>query len=71
MSLEASQNYTNSALRVGDADPYPQRLIGEFIGTVVANDWVNKSTSTLILKVHEHALERLCRASLPLTVSLT
>ena len=56
MSLEACRNYTNSALRVGDTDPYPQRLIGEFIGTVAANDWVNEEYKHLILKVHEHAL---------------
>ena len=49
-------NYTNSALRIGDVDPYPQRLVGEFIGTVVSNDWVNKEYKHIILKVHEHAL---------------
>jgi dihydroorotate dehydrogenase electron transfer subunit len=56
MPLEACRNYTSSALRVGDADPYPQRLIGEFIGTVVANNSVNEEYKHLILKVHEHAL---------------
>ena len=38
MPLDPNDNYTNSALRVGDVDPYPQRLVGEFIGTVVSND---------------------------------
>ena len=42
MSLEPSDKYTNSALRIGDTDTYPQRLVGEFIGTVVSNDWVNE-----------------------------
>ena len=57
MSFEPSDNYTNSALRVGDADPYPQRLVGEFIGTVVSNDWVNDEYKHLVLKVHPHALK--------------
>jgi dihydroorotate dehydrogenase electron transfer subunit len=57
MAFEPSEKYTNSALRVGDADSYPQRLVGEFIGTVVSNDWVNKEYMHLILKVHEHALK--------------
>ena len=46
-----------SALRVGDADPYPQRLVGEFIGTVVSNDAVNDEYKHVVLKVHEHALK--------------
>jgi dihydroorotate dehydrogenase electron transfer subunit len=54
---DPNANYTNSALRVGDADPYPQRLVGEFIGTVVANDWVNDEYKLLVLKVHAHALK--------------
>jgi len=56
MSLETGRNYTTSALRVGDTDPYPQRLIGEFIGTVVANNRVNEDYKHLILKLHEGAL---------------
>jgi dihydroorotate dehydrogenase electron transfer subunit len=54
--LEASGKYTNSALRVGDADPYPDKPVAEFIGTVVANDWVNAQYKHLVLKVHDHAL---------------
>jgi dihydroorotate dehydrogenase electron transfer subunit len=54
---DPNANYTNSALRVGDADPYPQRLVGEFIGTIVANDWVNDEYKHVILKVHPHALK--------------
>ena len=55
--LDPNANYTNSALRVGDADPYPQRLVGEFVGTVVSNEWVNAEYKHLILKVHPHALK--------------
>jgi dihydroorotate dehydrogenase electron transfer subunit len=56
MSFEACDKYTNAALRVGDADPYPERRVGEFIGAVASNDWVNAEYKHLILKVHEHAL---------------
>lgn len=56
MSPDPNANYTNSALRIGDADPYPQRQVGEFIGTVVSNDWVNDEYKHLIVKVHSHAL---------------
>ncbi len=57
MSFERSDKYTDSALRVGDTDTYPQRLVGEFIGTVVSNEWVNEEYKHLILKVHPHALK--------------
>jgi dihydroorotate dehydrogenase electron transfer subunit len=56
MSRDLNANYTNAALRVGDADSYPQRRVGEFIGKVVSNDWVNDEYKHLILKVHPHAL---------------
>ena len=56
MSFEPSDKYTDSALRIGDTDTYPQRLVGEFIGTVVSNEWVNPEYKHLILKVHPHAL---------------
>jgi dihydroorotate dehydrogenase electron transfer subunit len=56
MSRDPNENYTNSALRIGDADSYPQRLVGEFISTVVSNAWVNDEYKHLILKVHAHAL---------------
>lgn len=55
MSLE--NNYRNSALRLGDIDPYPQRKVGEFIGPVVSNDWVNAEYKHLVLKVHDQALK--------------
>lgn len=57
MSLEHCEKYTDSALRVGDVDRYPQRVAGEFIGAVVSNDWINKEYKHLVLKVHERALE--------------
>jgi dihydroorotate dehydrogenase electron transfer subunit len=57
MQLEPSEKYTNAALRIGDTDPYPQRLAGEFIGVVVANHAVNDEYRHLILKVHSRALD--------------
>src|ERR671915_552649 len=57
MPLDPNGNYTTSALRVGDKDPYPQRLVGEFIGTVVSNASVNEEYKHVVLKVHEHALK--------------
>lgn len=56
MGSEPKSNYTNAALRAGDADPYPQRLAGEFIGTIVANKSVNAEYRHLVLSVHDHAL---------------
>lgn len=57
MSSEPKSKYTNSALRAGDTDLYPQRLVGEFIGTVASNDAINEEYRHLILDVHEHALK--------------
>jgi dihydroorotate dehydrogenase electron transfer subunit len=57
MSHQPRDQYTNSALRVGDTDTYPQRLVGEFVGTVVANGWVNDEYKHLVLKVHDQALK--------------
>jgi dihydroorotate dehydrogenase electron transfer subunit len=56
MAYEANEKYTNSALRIGDTDPYPQRRVGEFIGTVVSNVAVNAEYRHIVLKVHAHAL---------------
>lgn len=56
MSLDHNGNYTNSALRLDDADPYPQRKVGEFIGPIVSNEWVNGEYKHLVLKVHVQAL---------------
>jgi dihydroorotate dehydrogenase electron transfer subunit len=57
MPMDTNQNYTNSALRIGDVDRYPQRLVGEFIGTVVSNASVNDEYKHLVLKVHANALK--------------
>jgi dihydroorotate dehydrogenase electron transfer subunit len=57
MPPDPNDNYTNSALRMGEADPYPQRLVGEFISTVVSNAWVNDEYKHLVLRVHAHALK--------------
>jgi dihydroorotate dehydrogenase electron transfer subunit len=56
MSSEAKGKYTTAALRVGDRDAYPQRAVGEFIGTIVSNDFVNEEYKHLVMRVHEHAL---------------
>ena len=56
MTLQPNDKYTNNALRPGDPDSYPQRLVGEFIGIVVSNNWVNDEYKHVVLKVHEHAL---------------
>ncbi|MGE0627909.1 MAG: dihydroorotate dehydrogenase electron transfer subunit [Hyphomicrobiaceae bacterium] len=56
MALEQSEKYTDSALRVGANDSYPQRLVGEFLGTVVTNDWVNGEYKHMVLRVHDRAL---------------
>jgi dihydroorotate dehydrogenase electron transfer subunit len=57
MPQDPDSKYTNSALRVGDNDPYSQRLVGEFIGKVVSNASVNDEYKHIVLKVHEHALK--------------
>ena len=57
MAVEPNSGYTNSALRIGDRDPYPERAVGEFIGAVVSNDWVNAEYKHVVVKVHEHALK--------------
>jgi dihydroorotate dehydrogenase electron transfer subunit len=55
MLADPNANYTTSALRIGDVDPYPQRLVGEFVATVAANTWVNDEYKHIVLKVHAHA----------------
>ena len=56
MAFETSDKYTNSALRIGDVDTYPERKVGEFIGTVVSNASINDEYKHVVLKVHPHAL---------------
>jgi len=55
--LENCDKYTDTALKPGDKDPYPDRLVGEFLGEVVSNEWVNKEYKHLVLSVHERALD--------------
>jgi dihydroorotate dehydrogenase electron transfer subunit len=57
MTSEPKGKYTTSALRVDDKDSYPQRLVGEFIGAIVSNDFVNEEYKHLVMSVHEHALK--------------
>jgi dihydroorotate dehydrogenase electron transfer subunit len=57
MALETSDKYTNSALRIGDVDTYPERKVGEFIGTVVSNASINDEYKHVVLKVHPQALK--------------
>jgi dihydroorotate dehydrogenase electron transfer subunit len=57
MAVAPSEKYTNSALRIGDDDPYPDRLVGEFIAQVVSNDWVNVEYKLLVLRIHKDALK--------------
>ena len=57
MSLEHCDKYTDSALRVGDKDNYPQRTVGEFLGTIVKNERVNKEYKHMVLRVHARALD--------------
>jgi len=57
MAVEASDKYTNSALRIGDVDTYAERKVGEFIGTVVSNASVNDEYKHVVLKVHPQALK--------------
>src|ERR1700689_2824634 len=57
MPPDPNANYPNSAPRTGDADTYPQRLVGEFISTVVSNEWINDEYKHVVLKVHPHAVK--------------
>lgn len=57
MPFETCGKYSNSALRVGDEDNYPGRTVGEFIGKVRSNDWVNKEYKHLLVEVHPFALK--------------
>ena len=49
-------NYTDSALRIGEVDPFPERPVGEFVSIVSSNDWVNGEYKRVILDVHERAM---------------
>ncbi len=56
MHLDPNHNYTNSALRIGDADPYPQRLGRRVHRHRRLQHSVNDEYKHVILKVHPHAL---------------
>lgn len=56
MTQPDTDNYTNSALKIGQVDNYPARVAGEFISKVVSNDWVNGEYKLMIVEVHEAAL---------------
>ncbi|MEK9682929.1 MAG: dihydroorotate dehydrogenase electron transfer subunit [Rhodospirillaceae bacterium] len=49
-------SYSSAALRRGDEDPHPSRPVGEFIGEVVSNDWVNDEYKLVVLDIHKKAL---------------
>jgi dihydroorotate dehydrogenase electron transfer subunit len=57
MACDSNDKYTHSALRAGDKDAYPEKQVGEFIGTVVSNEWVNKEYKQIIVTVHRRALK--------------
>jgi len=57
MASAPSDKYTNSALRVADKDTYPEKRVGEFIGTVVSNEWVNKEYKETVVTVHQRELK--------------
>jgi dihydroorotate dehydrogenase electron transfer subunit len=56
MASDPNDKYTHSALRVGDRDTDPERRVGEFIGAVVSNAWVNKEYKQIVVTVHHRAL---------------
>ena len=55
--MGANDNYTNSALRVGDVDPYPQRRWASSSAPSCPTTAVNDEYKHVVLKVHEHALK--------------
>jgi dihydroorotate dehydrogenase electron transfer subunit len=57
MACDSNDKYTHSALRAGDKDAYPEKQVGELIGTVVSNEWVNKEYKQIIVTVHRRALK--------------
>jgi dihydroorotate dehydrogenase electron transfer subunit len=56
MALGQTGKYRQSALRPGDEARGSVRPVGEFIGSVVANDWVNTEYKHIVLKIHRRAL---------------
>lgn len=56
-NLDHDRKYTDGGIRVGAADPHPDKPSGEFITTVVSNDWVNDEYKLMVLKTPERALK--------------
>ncbi len=56
INLAPNEKYTNSAIRPGESDPYPQKPVGEYITDVVSNNWVNDEYKLMVLKAPEKAL---------------
>lgn len=54
--LAPNEKYTDSAIRPGDTDPYPDKPAGEYLTDVVSNDWVNDEYKLMVLQVPEKAL---------------
>ena len=54
--LTASDKYTAAPVRLGEPDPYPDRVAGEFVCRVVSNDMVNEANRLLVLDAPERAL---------------
>ena len=57
MASDLTDKYTNSALRIGDNDAHPEKRVGEFIGAVASNEWVNKEYKEIVVTVHRRALK--------------
>ena len=55
-NLTASDKYTAAPVRLGEPDPYPDRVAGEFVCRVVSNDMVNEANRLLVLDAPERAL---------------
>ncbi len=55
-TLSDNVNYTTSALRPEDTDPFPDRPVGEFVSVVVSNEWINEEYKHVIVDVHERAM---------------
>ncbi len=52
----SSDKYAAAPVRIGETDPYPDRVSGEFICNVVSNDWVNDEYKLVILETPARAL---------------
>jgi dihydroorotate dehydrogenase electron transfer subunit len=55
--VHASKQYATNPVRLGEADPYPDRPSGEFLCNVSSNDWVNDEYNLCRLDAPARALE--------------